>query len=230
MHLFRRRALLFFVVWAISFSTSALARTPDPVSRVQVSLFDDAQVDPGILAQAQARASEVFAQAGIELDWLVCPPRDPQDFSPSTSPCSTLSWPDHLSVRIVPRGRSVAADIFGQAFVDDSGHGVYSNVYYQNLVLSRDHPGVSDADMLGYVIAHELGHLLLGSNSHSASGLMQAAWTPHSLSAYARSFLVFTPAQSVLLRSRLAPSTQTVASWSALAPHLPSFARRPESS
>ncbi|HJZ63415.1 MAG TPA: hypothetical protein VKD70_03790 [Candidatus Acidoferrum sp.] len=228
MHFLRRRSLLFLIVWVVLFSTSGLARTPDLVSRVQVSIFDDAHLDPGTLAQAQARASQVFAQSGIELDWLVCPPRDPQDFSPSTSPCSALSWPDHLSVRIIPRGRTIAAEIFGQAFVDDSGHGVYSNVYYQNLLLSRDHPGVSDADMLGYVIAHELGHLLLGSNSHSASGLMQATWTPHTLSA-PRASLFFTSAQTSLLRSRLAPPPQTIASWSALAPHLPSFARRPES-
>jgi len=201
MHLLRRLFLL-LIVWGAAFSTLSDARTPDVVAHVTVSLFDDAHVDPATLAQAQARASEVFAQAGIDLDWLVCAPRDPRDFSPGTSPCSALSWPDHLSVRIIPRGRTVAADVFGQAFVDDSGHGVYSNVYYQNLVLSRDHPGVSNADMLGYVIAHELGHLLLGSNSHSASGLMQATWTPRVLS-LARPFLVFTPPQSALIHLRL---------------------------
>jgi len=228
MHIFRRRSLLFLSVWAALFSTSALARTPDMISRVKVSLFDDAHLDPGILAQAQAGASHVFAQAGIELDWLACPPRDAQDFSPSTSPCSALSWPDHLSVRIIPHGRNVAADIFGQAFVDDQGHGVYSNIYYQNLVLSRDHPGVSDADMLGYVIAHELGHLLLGTNSHSVSGLMQATWTPHVLM-LARPSLVFTAPQSALLRSRIGYSPRTIASFSALAPHLPPFARQSES-
>ncbi len=30
--------------------------------------------------------------------------------------------------------------------------------------------------VLGCVIAHEIGHLLLGSDSHSRSGIMQARW------------------------------------------------------
>ena len=30
--------------------------------------------------------------------------------------------------------------------------------------------------LLGCVIAHEIGHLLLGLNSHSGSGIMQRRW------------------------------------------------------
>ncbi|MEZ5360760.1 MAG: hypothetical protein R2748_00055 [Bryobacterales bacterium] len=36
--------------------------------------------------------------------------------------------------------------------------------------------GVSEAVLLGHAIAHEVGHLLLGRNSHSVSGLMAAKW------------------------------------------------------
>ena len=205
MHLFRRLRLLFLIVWVAVFSTSAVvARTPpDPVPKVVVSLFDDAHVPAGTLAEAQVRASAIFAHAGIELDWLVCAHADPADFSPSRTRCSDLAWPTHLSVRIIPHGRTVATDVFGQAFVDDSGNGVYSNIYYQNLTLSPNHPGIGAGEMLGYVLAHEIGHLLLGTNSHSHDGLMQATWTPHLLSDMPRALLVFTPAQSALIRSRL---------------------------
>ncbi len=216
MHLIRRRAFLFLIVGAAAFSTSAVARTPaartpDIVGRVQVSLFDDAHVAPGILAQARARASAIFAQAGIELDFLFCPPANPTDFKPSHSPCSNLAWPTHLSVRIIPRGRTVGADVFGQAFVDESGQGAYSNVYYENLALSANHPGIGDGEMLGYVIAHELGHLLLGTNSHSHTGLMQATWSPHVLSEMPRMLLVFTRDQTTQLLSRLSTFLQAKA-------------------
>ena len=202
MHLFRRRHL-FLIVWAVSNSTSAIGRTPDSFPHIQVSLFDDARVSRGTLAKAEARASAIFARAGIDVDWLACAQRDPADFAPSSSLCSDLSWPTRLSVRIIPRGRSIASDVFGQAFVDDSGQGVYSNVYYENLALSPNHPGVSDGDMLGYVLAHEIGHLLLGTNSHADSGLMQAHWRDAALHAAAERALFFTTAQSALLRSRL---------------------------
>ena len=206
MHLFRRLPLL-LIVSATAFSTSTPARTPsrapDQHARLQVSLFNDAHINAATLAEAQSRASFLFSQAGIEIDWLVCRAADPSDFSPSTSPCSALAWPAHLSVRIRPHALSVSPETFGQAFVDSAGQGLYSNVYYQNLALSSNHPQLSDGDLLGFVIAHELGHLLLGTNSHSPAGLMQARWDASALLAASRSALFFTPAQSATLRARL---------------------------
>lgn len=214
----RRRPLLFLIVWAFSFSTSIAAKSPDSIPHVQVSLFDDAHLPPGTLAEAQSKASAIYAQAGIDLDWLVCLPADPTDFTPSHSPCSALSWPEHLSVRILPRGRGIASDVFGQAFVDDSGRGVYSNVYYANLASSPNHPGIGDGEMLGYVLAHELGHLLLGTGSHSPTGIMQATWGPHVLSPSSRPTLVFTSAQSSLIHSRLLAAQPVVSASSRTSP------------
>jgi len=201
MHLFRR-LFLSVIVWAAAFSTSTLAQSAF-AGQVRVSLFDDAGVSEATLREAQATASTIFAEAGVDVDFLDCHPRYPSDFLPSHSDCSDLAWPKHLSVRIIPRGRSVGADIFGQAFVDNFGQGVYSNIYYQNLALSPNHPRVSNGDMLGYVIAHEVGHLLLGTNSHSATGLMQAVWRPHVFDGGRKPSLVFSRAEVAVLRSRV---------------------------
>ncbi len=35
--------------------------------------------------------------------------------------------------------------------------------------------------ILGHAAAHEIGHLLLGSNSHSPQGLMRARWSRQDL-------------------------------------------------
>jgi len=208
MQLFRR-VIPLLIVWFAAFSTSSPARTPQETPgqphRLQVSLFNDAGVDSATLAEAQARASAIFSHSGIEVDWLVCGPADPSDFVPRRTACSALAWPSHLSVRIRPRALSVSAETFGQAFVNADGKGLYSNVYYQNLARSSGHRDLSDGEMLGYVLAHELGHLLLGTNSHSASGLMQPHWDASTLRASALSSLRFTPAQSAVLRSRLSP-------------------------
>jgi len=182
----------------------AAARTPDALApRVRLSVFNDAGTPADTLAQAATRATAILAQSGVELDWLSCGRPDPSDFSPPTTPCSVVDWPHHLSVRIVPSGRSVGADIFGQAFLDDTGRGAYSNVYFNNLAANREHAQLSDGDMLGFVIAHEVGHLLLGSNSHSSLGLMQARWDSSALHSALHNTLFFTSAQSAALRSRL---------------------------
>jgi type IV secretory pathway TraG/TraD family ATPase VirD4 len=50
------------------------------------------------------------------------------------------------------------------------------------------------------VIAHEVGHLLLGSNSHSQSGIMIAQWHPAELQKLSMGRLLFTPDQIQKLR------------------------------
>ncbi|GAC1640699.1 MAG: hypothetical protein NVS9B14_22240 [Candidatus Acidiferrum sp.] len=201
MLLIRRLAVLAISCFG-AINSPVFARTSDPLPRLQVSLFNDARVDSATLAAAEARASAIFSQAGLEVDWLVCDPADPTDFTPRRTACSDLAWPAHLSVRIVPRARSVASVVFGQAFVDAAGQGVYSNIYYQNLS-GPNRSGLTAGEVLGCVLAHELGHLLLGANSHSPSGLMQSHWDSSALHSAARSDLFFTPAQSATLRSRL---------------------------
>jgi hypothetical protein len=200
---FLRRRFLAFLLLGASTPNLISARTPDtPLPPLKLSVFNYARVPSETLVQAESRASAVFSEAGIEPEWINCAPADPTDFAPSSTPCLDLAWPQHLSVRIVKSGRSIDAETFGQAFLDECGRGVYTNVYYANLASSRDHPELSDSEMLGYVIAHEVGHLLLGTNSHSDSGVMQARWRATALLAAARISLFFTPDQAAALRSR----------------------------
>ena len=53
-------------------------------------------------------------------------------------------------------------------------------------------------------MAHEIGHLLLGANSHSCTGIMQAFWSGEELSLAARADMLFTPEQSRQMKTRLA--------------------------
>jgi len=54
--------------------------------------------------------------------------------------------------------------------------------------------------ILGCVIAHELGHLLLGSNSHSGSGVMQPQWGRKQVKQALTCELLFTHERSKVIR------------------------------
>ena len=54
--------------------------------------------------------------------------------------------------------------------------------------------------ILGCVMAHELGHLLLGSNSHSDRGIMLSRWEVNQVRHLMMGALLFTPEQSKLMR------------------------------
>jgi hypothetical protein len=60
--------------------------------------------------------------------------------------------------------------------------------------------------ILGSVIAHEMGHLLLGSNAHAISGIMRPHWESGELHRIAMGTLLFLPEESKRMRARIATS------------------------
>jgi hypothetical protein len=77
-------------------------------------------------------------------------------------------------------------------------HPILATVYYDYPVrLARgDNSDFELPVILGCVIAHELGHLLLGSNSHSGSGIMQPRWERRQVRQAMTGDLLFTSAQA----------------------------------
>ena len=59
---------------------------------------------------------------------------------------------------------------------------------------------LEEADLLGSVMAHEVGHLLLGRNSHSSYGLMNGDWTRAELQKIGEGALVFVGAEKKKVR------------------------------
>jgi hypothetical protein len=173
--------------------------------RLKVSVFNDAQVPGFVLREAERRAQAVFDQAGVSLTWLDC--GTPGHWNTELG-CRDVAYPTHLSVRLVA-GRQVASgDIFGQSFLNESGEGNYANVYLTPLSSAKALGLVREGDLLGCVVVHELGHLLLGKNSHSGGGLMRAKWEVTELREAAKGNLLFTKGETDRMRVRY---------WSAVA-------------
>jgi hypothetical protein len=55
--------------------------------------------------------------------------------------------------------------------------------------------------VLGRVVAHEIGHLLLGTSDHEPAGLMRALWTRQILERNRDDDFRFTAADSLALRA-----------------------------
>jgi hypothetical protein len=169
-----------------------------------VSVFNDAGVEPSVWLQAQGRATEIMRRSGISLTWLDC--GIPASGKPDSN-CSAISYPTHLSVRMVPKVSPVKGDIFGQSFQDTAGEGNYVLVYYASIKAFRAATTVPAGELLGCVVAHELGHLLLGTASHSSTGLMSAVWQDPELRQVRRGNLLFTGDEGEHIRFRFAAAT-----------------------
>jgi hypothetical protein len=57
--------------------------------------------------------------------------------------------------------------------------------------------------LLGYILAHELGHLLLGHGSHSRAGIMKAVVVPDDIVQLRQGTVTFHPAEAKRIRNRL---------------------------
>jgi hypothetical protein len=87
-----------------------------------------------------------------------------------------------LIVRIVPAPAATAAGSLGCAVIDlRTGAGTLATIYGDRVSLVAARTGVVEATLLGRAIAHEIGHLLLGTPQHAASGLMRAQWSDREL-------------------------------------------------
>ena len=170
---------------------------------VTVSVHNDAGVPPAVLLQAESEATRIFRQSGLELRWLNC--SLPQAVPENPIECATADFPRHLQLRIARRSLNLNEFAMGVSYLSADGTGCYANLFYDRarLIHESNPSQVSAATILGHGIAHELGHLLLGTNSHSPVGIMRARWQPADLASASKGSLLFSILESQEMRSKL---------------------------
>ena len=180
---------------------------------VKVSLFNDARISDGKVATAERMAGELFARAGIRIAWLNC--GHATETSEERASCSKAAFPEHLEVRLRQKSLNLNESQLGLSFLSEDGIGCHADVFYAGVEAIEREAGLSTGAILGLVIAHELAHLLLGTNSHAAEGLMRANWKRQELSLAGKGWLGFTEAQAQTMRARLERASLPVGSLSA---------------
>jgi hypothetical protein len=133
----------------------------------------------GDIRAARRAAGAILGTAGIHVAWLEC--GVPAEIAETADPCKQIRRSTELVVRVLPAGTVDSrprVDTLGFAFVDvDAAGGWLATVYSDRVARMAKGAGVDIAELLGRAIAHEIGHLLLGTNEHATHGLMRASWS-----------------------------------------------------
>jgi hypothetical protein len=90
----------------------------------------------------------------------------------------------------------------GRAFLGADGRGYVVDAYIQSVRETSDFQTADLAVLLGVVIAHELGHLLLGPG-HAPSGVMRSAWGSREVRALTQRQLAFNREQRAKMQRLL---------------------------
>jgi hypothetical protein len=175
----------------------AAAAAEIPANPVTVRVYETVQLDPSVKAAALNLARATLASASVDVSWKPC------GAVPGVA-CNRPPGGD-LVVRIVrstmePDDRQLP---LGDALVDTgSGVAVLATVYADRVVRVARAAHMQVHTLLGYAIAHELGHLLLASSAHNTHGLMRPIWRDGELRGERSADWRFTPREIALLRVR----------------------------
>jgi hypothetical protein len=110
-----------------------------------------------------------------------------------------------VAVRILPDSTPAKAAFRDTIFGFAEG-GALASVFYGRITDFSKGVDGEDSEIpviLGDVITHELGHLLLGPGAHSPTGIMHGQWDRNYLRLALMGRQLFTPQQSGLLQANV---------------------------
>jgi hypothetical protein len=159
---------------------AALALLPDvtqagpaPLAGITVRLYNTARIDSGVQQDALAVAARTLAASRLDITWWMCD---------VDGACRGVPVPGELIVRLVRGSEAINAEaalVLGEASIGvGTARGVLATVYVDRVETMAARWETDAALLLGRAIAHEVGHLLLATNTHSHRGLMRARWLP----------------------------------------------------
>jgi hypothetical protein len=197
--------------WFLTLSSLGFAGTQSTVGvhsdlRITVRVYNYAEVSRGTLVRAEEEASRIIRDAGVGMTWLDCPT------SPAVAEkypaCEALLGAMGVDLRILPQAMAVRVpsgrERLGFALPSPkAGSASAAWVFYHRVEQLAESKDASQAQILGHAVAHEIGHLLLGPNRHSLTGLMRADWGPAELQRASRGEMLFTPEQCGIIRAEV---------------------------
>jgi hypothetical protein len=140
-----------------------------------VGLYDYADLSATEIARLTDTAGLVLADAGIHAVWVHC--RGALAVASGTA-CETELQANQIVMRLTPTGPGSSnggrTQHLGQTFATAEG-GQFASVSVPAVRAQAAEFGIAVDLLLGYAVAHEAGHCVLGPG-HSISGLMRAAW------------------------------------------------------
>ncbi len=195
------------------FGYAAAAASSETSSAITIHVRNYAGVAPQTLTEAEQVATRIFRKAGVESGWadIVV---SAENGHVNSADHQTFTLAD-IQLNIFPdvmAGRSgLPNNVMGLAPGTGPDRGIIyvldskvRTIFWSTLsAYSRGDMDrhVSMGQVLGYVIAHEVGHLLLNQQVHSPRGIMRGEWSFLDFRDMTCGMLLFTPQQAEFLRA-----------------------------
>jgi hypothetical protein len=141
-----------------------------------IKIYDYARVPAASLSAAREIVSRTYGTIGVRTEWigLIRPREKTVHVRGEEARAAELGQVTLiiLTPQMAARGH-IAADVLGFAAVPEFGMGRIAYVIYDRVREAASDARSNEVDLLGFVMAHEIGHLLLPRGVQSAAGPMK---------------------------------------------------------
>jgi hypothetical protein len=172
-------------------------------SEITIRVYDFAHVDPKAFLSAEGKATRILADAGLDAHWVDCA-ISPADLDNNPS-CHSASQTNVYVLRIETNAMAALHEKSQNAsgVTNDCGTGsCTASIFYDRIRdLASGYTAPTNV-LVGRVMARQVGHLILGANSHSQAGIMQDSLSFRQLSTLASNQLLFTPEESRMMKTQ----------------------------
>jgi hypothetical protein len=172
-NLLRTNALILFALTLASFTAFPKERDGSQAV-ITVRVLDYAGLSAGTRGELAAEATRILSAAGIGLSFIECHSGGVATVNPG---CRGFLGPIDLVLRILKPELAAKGRQLGYAAMTPAG-GAYITVFIDPTQERARIGNLSNGVYAGHAVAHEIGHLLLGANSHSSAGVMRPVWRP----------------------------------------------------
>ena len=185
------------IVSVVLLGASVAAQTAAVKPQVRVLVYVSGRIPATVVRAAGAETIRIFHAGGISLVWVNCSGRS------STGECELSADWNQFILHIVPKGKTSSDSVYGEAFLGQDEKGKYCDVFFDRIEYAHRDSGIDQAELLGAVAAHEIGHLLLGLHAHSWSGIMSPVWAREGLRQVSTGNLFFSREEIAHIKERM---------------------------
>ena len=164
-----------------------------------VRVYDYAQLPAEERHELAANAQRILRQAGVEVEFVECYRAGVETGLPA---CSGCLHPAEFMLRIFTAKSTANGKQPAFAAMTPEG-GAIMTLYINPMECGGGGGALGYGTRLGHAVAHEIGHLLLGPNSHSSGGIMRSVWRKTEDESMAKRSLLFDSGQASRLRATL---------------------------
>lgn len=175
-----------------------------PKQTLSIHLYNEGEVNTRTLRGAIAQANRLFRMADIQISWrqVSGKPIQSPEMDNGGVGCSQTNQRPYIVMVAIQHASAARSEALGVAR-PFANTGTQIVIFVDRVEALARHVNTEDYIILGHIMAHEIGHVLLHSSEHARIGLMQAQFGWASWRLASRGLLLFRPEEAERMKEGL---------------------------